>query len=105
MDDDISLDAAEEEDDEADDNEDDSAARLFVPDPAAAEDVWLLLDAMATSPVWAWVRAGIAAAPAARRMAAAIGRKGRMGLPLSMCSMPKGRPPPHHSTIGGKRER
>ena len=75
MDDDISLDAAEEEDEDEDDED---AAGLVV----LAEDVWLLLDAMAellVAPVWAWVRAGIAAAPAASTRAAAIGRKGRMG--------------------------
>ena len=108
MDDDISLDAAEE-DDEADDDEDDIAARLFVLCLAAADEVWLLLDDAAVSPVcapvWAWVRAGIAAAAAVSTTAAASGRQGRMGLPLSMCSITKGRPPPHYSTKRQEGER
>lgn len=81
MEDDIMLEAAM--DDDIEDEDDDDIAFIFLCFIFGMVDM-LLLDDIDMAPVWAWVRAGIATAPAARATATATGRNLRIGYPLMM---------------------
>ena len=83
MEDDIMLEAAMDDDIE----DDDDIAFIFLCFIFGMVDMLLLDDIdmpLPMAPVWAWVRAGIATAPAARATATAMGRNLRIGYPLMM---------------------